>query len=86
MNKKNGLFDIEKDDKRIALMTYTWAGDKMFIIDHTEVSTEYINQGLGNIMVEGAVVFAREESVKIYPLCPFAKHVFDTDNTFDDVL
>ncbi|QZT38154.1 N-acetyltransferase [Halosquirtibacter xylanolyticus] len=83
---KNGFLGVEADGERVALMTYTWAGDKMFIIDHTEVSEDYGHKGFGMIMVESAVEFARAQGVKIYPLCPFAKHIFDTVRSFDDVL
>jgi predicted GNAT family acetyltransferase len=37
-------------------------------------------------MVEQAVLFAREKNLKIIPLCPFAKSVFDKTIEFRDVL
>jgi hypothetical protein len=37
-NEKKGSFFMELDGERVAEMTYTWAGESMFIIDHTEVS------------------------------------------------
>lgn len=33
-----------------------------------------------------AVNFARDNNVKILPLCPFAKKVFDSDNSLKDVM
>ncbi len=33
-----------------------------------------------------AVAFAREKNIKIIPLCPFAKKVFDKTPEYSDVL
>ena len=43
-------------------------------------------QGAGKKMVEIAVVYAREKNLKILPLCPFAKSVFDKTLDYSDVL
>jgi predicted GNAT family acetyltransferase len=37
-------------------------------------------------MVSAAVDYAREKHIKIIPLCPFAKSVFDRTPEFRDVL
>lgn len=81
-----GAFFIFKDDQRLAEMEYTWAGDDKFIIEHTMVSEELKGQGVGRQLLDRAVAFAREKSVKIMPLCPFAKSVFDKDPSIRDVL
>jgi hypothetical protein len=38
------------------------------------------------LRVSKAVDFAREKGIKIIPLCPFAKSVFDKVEQFRDVL
>lgn len=76
---------MEQDGERIAEMTYTLAGESMFIIDHTEVSEKLKGQGAGKKLVEASVSFARKLNVKILPLCPFAKNVFDKSPEYDDV-
>ena len=73
---KKGAFYIEQDAKRIAEMTYVYAGDQKIIIDHTEVDASLKGQGVGYKLVEEAVAFAREKALKILPLCPFAAAVF----------
>lgn len=85
-NGKKGSFYMEQDGERVAEMTYTWAGESMFIIDHTEVSEKLKGQGAGKKLVEAGVAFARKLNVKILPLCPFAKNVFDKTPKYDDVL
>jgi predicted GNAT family acetyltransferase len=37
-------------------------------------------------MVTAAIEMAREKNLKIIPLCPFAKSVFDKNLEFRDVL
>lgn len=67
-------------------MYYSWAGQKMFIIDHTEVFPSHKGQGVGNELVMAGVKFAREKDLKIVPLCPFAKSMFDRKKDIRDVL
>ena len=85
-NGKNGKFFIEKDGKQVAEMTYVWAGDSKFIIDHTAVDESLKGLGVGKQLVRKAVEFARSKQIKILPLCPFAKSVFDRVKEYNDVL
>ena len=77
---------IEENGERLAEMTYVWAGTGMFIIDHTEVSPDFNGKGVGKKLVMAAVEYARANNLKIIPLCPFAKNVFDKTSVFRDVL
>jgi hypothetical protein len=81
-----GSFFIEKEGKKVAEMTYSKAGDKLIIIDHTSVDDSLRGQGAGNILVESAVQWARQHAIKIMPLCPFANSVFQKHEEFRDVL
>jgi predicted GNAT family acetyltransferase len=83
---KNGVFFIEANNELLAEMTYTWIGQKLFSIDHTEVNDALEGNGVGKELVLFAVEFAREQQIKILPLCSFAKHVFDTMPAYNDVL
>jgi hypothetical protein len=83
---KKGAFYIEANGKKLAEMTYVWAGKDRIIIDHTEVDATLKGTGAGKSMVYAAVDFAREKGIKIIPLCPFAKSVFDKTSELKDVL
>lgn len=83
---KHGAFTATENGAAAGEMTYTWAGDKMFIIDHTGVEDAFRGQNVGRRLVDAAVAFAREQQVKILPLCPFAKSVFVKDESIRDVL
>ena len=86
INDKKGAFYIEVNGKQEAIMTFVFAGEDKIIIDHTEVNPGNEGKGFGKKMVTKAVEFAREKGIKIIPLCPFAKSVFDKTPEFRDVL
>lgn len=81
-----GRFHITESGKKLAEMTYVWAGDTRIIIDHTEVDDSLRGKGAGKQMVSMAVEYAREKQIQILPLCPFAKSVFQRVPDFRDVL
>lgn len=85
-NGKKGRFVIYEDGQYAGEMTYTWAGEKRFIIDHTEVDEKFEGKGLAKKLVMEGVKFAREKDLKIIPLCPYAKSRFDRDPDIRDVL
>ncbi|HRG80731.1 MAG TPA: GNAT family N-acetyltransferase [Cyclobacteriaceae bacterium] len=81
-----GAFIIKGENERLAEMTYSKAGDNLIIIDHTEVSDALRGKGVGIKLVTAAVEYARKNQIKILPLCPFAKSVFDKTPEFNDIL
>ncbi|MDQ8142674.1 MULTISPECIES: GNAT family N-acetyltransferase [Chryseobacterium] len=85
-DEKHGSFEALIDGNKAGLMTYTWAGEDRFIIDHTEVEEAYNGKGVGKEMLIKAVEFARENGKKIIPLCPFAKATFQKNEDLRDVL
>lgn len=84
-NGKKGAFYIEEGEERLAEMTYVWSGDKI-IIDHTEVSPKLEGKGIGKQLVTKAVEMAREQNIKIMPLCPHAKRVLEKDDSYKDII
>lgn len=82
---KKARFYIEDNGERIAVMEYVYAGADKFIIEHTEVSEKYEGEGLGKLLVEAAVQYARQRQMKIIPLCPYAHAVFKRKPEYGDV-
>jgi uncharacterized protein len=78
-----GAFDGETEAGR---MSYTFVGSSKLIIDHTEVSDLYKGQNIGRRILMEVVKYARENNIKIIPLCPFAKSVFNKIEEIRDVL
>lgn len=85
-SETKGFFTATENGKKAGVMTYSWAGKKKFIIDHTEVEPEYNGKGVGKQLVNAAVDFARKENKKITPVCTFAKAMFDKNEDWNDVL
>lgn len=79
-------FQISDQDSIAAEMTYVASSPSLYIIDHTFVNPAYRGQGLGDLLLEAAVQHARENGIKIMPLCPFAKGRFQQRSELSDVL
>lgn len=84
--ESKGFFKAMEGYDEAGIMTYSWAGTDKFIIDHTEVNPNFKGQGVGNKLVMEAVNYARANQLKIIPLCPFAKSMFDRKLELNDVL
>ena len=82
-----GAFYLEREGERVAEQTFTKGPDgKIAIIDHTEVAESLRGQGIARKLTLAAVEWARASGIKIHPVCPFAKAVFDRDPALRDVL
>ncbi len=83
---KNGLFYIEQNGAILAELTYSWAGTNRIIINHTGVSEALSGKGIGKELVAKSVDFARAKNIKISPICPYAKAIFDKTPSYSTVL
>lgn len=85
-DNKKARFYIKIDGVKAAILDYVYAGNDKFIIEHTEVYSDYEGKGLGKLLVAEAVKYAQENQYKIIPLCPFAKSEFQKNKEYDNVL
>jgi hypothetical protein len=78
---------VVKDDKgnEAGEITYSKAGENNLIIDHTGVNEAHRGQGLAEKLVGKVVDKAKNEGLKIIPLCPFAKKEFDIKPEYREV-
>ena len=81
-----GAVFIKENTIRLAEMTYSIASPDLIIIDHTEVDESLKGQGVGKQLLLELISKSRADKVKIIPLCPFAKSVFDKNEDLRDVL
>lgn len=81
-----GMFYVGNDGGILAEMVYTMAGPQKMIIEHTEVDDSLGGKGVGKQLLMTAVEYARTHNIKIIPLCPFAKAMFDKLAEIRDVL
>ena len=85
-NETKGFYTAESNAAEAERMTYSRAGANRIIIDHTEVHPDFNGQGVGKKLVMAAVEHARSNNLRILPLCPFARSVFDRTEEIRDVL
>jgi uncharacterized protein len=81
-----GAFFLAKQGIRLAEMTYSRAGEKLVIVDHTEVSEQLQGLGVARELLNAVVAWARETETKIIATCSYAKSQFDKDPSIRDVL
>jgi len=85
-NASKGRYVVRGPGGAEAEMTFSKAGDRLIIIDHTGVPDAFRGQGIGLKLVTRAVEDARKAGKKIIPLCPFAKAQFERHKDWADVL
>ncbi|MFT3721980.1 MAG: GNAT family N-acetyltransferase [Hyphomonadaceae bacterium] len=69
-----------------AEMTFSKAGEKIVIIDHTGVPEELGGMGVGKALVEHMVHDVRARGLKVVPLCPFTKATLQKHPEWQDIL
>lgn len=84
--KAKSMFYVEEDGKLLAEMVYSMPNPDQMLIEHTEVDESLSGKGIGKQLVYAAVEYARTNNMKIIPLCPFTKSVFDRVKEWQDVL
>ena len=65
-------FEIRTDGELAGFVTYA-RGDGTVSMMHTEIASAFEGQGLGSILVRGALDAARGEGVGVLPYCPFVR-------------
>ncbi len=81
-----GMFYVEEEDKLLAELVYSIPSADKIIIEHTEVDDALSGKGVGKQLVEAAIDYTRLNKIKIIPLCPFARSVFEREKDWQDVL
>ena len=77
-------FEMNLDGK-LAFSKYLLVGEKM-IIEHTEVPEELEGRGIAGTIVRAALDYAREQRLKIMPLCPFTASFIHRHPQFQDLV
>ncbi|HSP11312.1 MAG TPA: GNAT family N-acetyltransferase [Salegentibacter sp.] len=80
-----GMFYLENEKGIFAELTYVRKNNDILTIDHTEVDEELEGKGFAGKLLKRAVEFAREENLKIDPLCPYAEVQFQRNESYQDV-
>jgi len=68
-NREEHRFEVDLGDTT-ALATYRRRGHTI-IFPHTEVPKQHEGRGIGTMLVKAGLDYAREEGLKVVPVCPF---------------
>ncbi len=87
-DKSDRIFYMLDNDRKIfAEMCYSYLDSSRIKITHTWVDSEYRGQNLGKILMDSLADFARQENLKIIPLCSFAVYMVEKFNSlYSDIL
>lgn len=85
-HRRKGAFFIDEDGEWVAELTYVRTGANTMVIDHTEVDPKFRGENIGQDLVAAAVEYARENDLKIKPLCPYTRKMIEATPEFQDVL
>lgn len=83
---KNKFYIGETEEKMIARITWKNGGDKIIVVDHTIVDPSLRGQGIAGKLLDKVVTMAREENLKIVPVCSYVVSKMKRTNEYDDVL
>ncbi|MDR1017583.1 MAG: N-acetyltransferase [Lachnospiraceae bacterium] len=75
--EKNTFAMINDEDKIIGLIEYRVANPHLIYATHSEVLPEYEGNGYATKIFDYMVTYARENKIKIFPICVFVKNKFN---------
>lgn len=82
---KGGFYLRDEDGETLGEMTYSKAGEKILIFDHTWVDDSLRGQGKARELLDAGVAWAREIDKKINPQCPYVAKQFEKDESLADL-
>ena len=77
-------FGYEEDGKMLAEITWTILGNVM-VMDDTFVSPDLRGQGVAKKNLDRASDYAREQELKMEPVCSYVVTAFERYKDYDDV-
>ena len=84
----NGVheFVLRVDGERLGFLEFTRPDVGVMRIEYVEVAPQLRGTGLGRQLVEKAVDFARDASLRIVPICSYARAVIQRDPAMSPLL
>lgn len=87
LNKSNPnsfAFEYEKDGQRLAEITWGESNGIM-TMDHTYVSDVLRGQGVAKKLLDAAANYARENKLRMQPVCSYVVAAFTKSDEYNDV-
>jgi predicted GNAT family acetyltransferase len=85
-NEQKGEFFLnDAAGQRIAEISYVWRDATTIVADHTWVDDSLRGQGMARQLLDVLVEYAREQQLKIVPVCSYVDVMFKRDQSLLDV-
>ncbi len=73
-NERELRYELTRDDEVLGFIAYRAEPETGRVtLVHTEIDPAYEGQGLGSVLVKGALDDLRERGLTVVPLCPFVR-------------
>ena len=72
-NREELRYELVRGAEVLGFLLYRIELDGAVVLVHTDVEPAYEGQGLGSVLVKGALDDLRERGVRAVPLCPFVR-------------
>ncbi len=76
----------DSETNPLAEIVFNYKGENIVTIDRTFVSESMRGQNIASQLLQRLVEWAREENIKIIPVCEYAKKKMENNNDYKDVL
>jgi|LGOV01.1.fsa_nt_gb predicted GNAT family acetyltransferase len=87
VKKGNNKFYVgESNDNFLAHITYVYEKENVIAIDHTFVSPELRGKSIAAKLLDEVVKMAREEDLKVIPVCSYAVAKLTRNDEYEDIL
>lgn len=73
-----------QDGEKLGEITWTLLGNVM-LMDHTFVSDKLRGQGVAKRLLDTAASHARDNALKMEPVCSYVVAAFNKSNEYDDI-
>jgi uncharacterized protein len=85
--EEDGRF-VAKDEGGIEAgeVTFTRDGDEVLVVNHTGVDPDYRGQGIAEELIRHVAEKAKNEGLKIDPVCSYAKKQMERKPEYNELL
>ncbi|MDP9094750.1 MAG: N-acetyltransferase [Actinomycetota bacterium] len=84
-NEDQGRYEIRVDGEVAGFTLFSVDGD-VARFPHTEIGSEYEGQGLGKVLIRGALDDIRARGLKVFAICPFVRAFIEKNPEYQDLL
>ena len=79
-------YELWEDDAVVGIADYRPGADGTLVFPHTEISPARRGEGLGEVLVRGALDDVRERGERIVPTCWFVADFVQANPEYQDLL